>query len=275
MTQSDEDYEWECLQERIERNKAWDEKRMDTIGSNGNTGEHYAKLTPCQKLGYKVGDRFKVLKDYKHSEAGDEGLTVELLHDDGSDMPQFFFVGETEWIRLEDLQKIENTKPTRWQALGYNFGDQFEVIEEVRTGSGAIEVGEIVTLCDDLGMDMTRFKYRDSNIGAIYINPKQLKKIESKPKEQTDMNDPVEDADEQFNYDPVNQPSHYNQGGIECIDAIKASMSAEEFAGYLKGNAMKYLWRYKDKGNPAQDLAKCAWYLRRLQDEVAMQEVEK
>lgn len=75
--------------------------------------------------------------------------------------------------------------------------------------------------------------------------------------------------------DPVNNPSHYNQGGIECIEAIKASMSAEEFSGYLKGNAMKYLWRYDNKGNPAQDLAKCGWYLERLRDEVAMQEVDK
>ena len=75
--------------------------------------------------------------------------------------------------------------------------------------------------------------------------------------------------------DPVNNPEHYNQGGIECIEAIKASMSGEEFRGYLKGNAMKYLWRYASKGNPEQDLAKCSWYLDRLQDEVAMQEVDK
>ena len=46
------------------------------------------------------------------------------------------------------------------------------------------------------------------------------------------------------NEDLVNNPSHYTQGGIECIDAIKASMSDEEYAGFLKGNALKYLWRY-------------------------------
>ena len=68
--------------------------------------------------------------------------------------------------------------------------------------------------------------------------------------------------------DAVNNPEHYNRGGIECIKAIKSSMTDAEFRGYLKGNAMKYLWRYDSKGNPAQDLAKCAWYLDRLQDEV-------
>ena len=43
--------------------------------------------------------------------------------------------------------------------------------------------------------------------------------------------------------DMVNKPPHYNQGGIECIEAIEASMSEKAFAGYCKGNVIKYLWR--------------------------------
>ena len=34
--------------------------------------------------------------------------------------------------------------------------------------------------------------------------------------------------------DPVNHPSHYASGGIECIEAIKASMTQEAFNGILK-----------------------------------------
>lgn len=67
--------------------------------------------------------------------------------------------------------------------------------------------------------------------------------------------------------DLVNQPPHYNQGGIECVEAIKASMSAEEFQGYLKGNAIKYLWRYRHK-NGVQDLQKANWYNNRLIQEL-------
>ena len=67
------------------------------------------------------------------------------------------------------------------------------------------------------------------------------------------------------NEDLVNNPSHYTQGGIECIDAIKASMSDEEYAGFLKGNALKYLWRYQHKGKPVEDLKKAEWYLGRLE----------
>ncbi len=64
--------------------------------------------------------------------------------------------------------------------------------------------------------------------------------------------------------DTINSPDHYNQGAIECIQAIEASMSKEEFQGYLKGNAMKYLWRYKYKGKAKEDLKKNIWYINRL-----------
>lgn len=68
--------------------------------------------------------------------------------------------------------------------------------------------------------------------------------------------------------DLVNHPAHYTQGGIECIVAIKASMTASEFRGYLKGNAMKYMWRYQLK-NGVEDLRKAQWYLNRLIGEMA------
>ena len=64
--------------------------------------------------------------------------------------------------------------------------------------------------------------------------------------------------------DPVEQPDHYNKGAIEAIEAIKASMPEHEFRGYLKGNALKYLWRYDYKGKPIEDLRKCRWYIDRL-----------
>jgi hypothetical protein len=68
--------------------------------------------------------------------------------------------------------------------------------------------------------------------------------------------------------DPVNRPEHYTQGAVECIDAIKASMSAEAFQGYLKGNIMKYLWRYKLKGG-VESMQKAKWYTDRLIAEIA------
>tara|TARA_R110000787_G_scaffold45335_8_gene110600 strand:+ start:1313 stop:1537 length:225 start_codon:yes stop_codon:yes gene_type:complete len=66
--------------------------------------------------------------------------------------------------------------------------------------------------------------------------------------------------------DNINNPEHYTTGDIECIDAIKASMSHEEYIGFLKGNVIKYLWRYglKGKEKSVEDLGKAQWYLNKL-----------
>lgn len=64
--------------------------------------------------------------------------------------------------------------------------------------------------------------------------------------------------------DSVNHPTHYViDGGIECIEAIEAALTNEEFRGYCKGNCIKYIWREKNKGN-TESLKKAQWYLNRL-----------
>ena len=61
-------------------------------------------------------------------------------------------------------------------------------------------------------------------------------------------------------------PSHYKTT-IECIEAIKAAMTEQQFQGYLRGNVIKYLWRYENKGGKT-DLEKAEWYLKRLIEEL-------
>lgn len=63
--------------------------------------------------------------------------------------------------------------------------------------------------------------------------------------------------------DEVNHPPHYTDGEIECIEAIEASLTPEEFRGYCKGNLMKYGWRERLKGG-TKSLKKAQWYLDRL-----------
>lgn len=62
--------------------------------------------------------------------------------------------------------------------------------------------------------------------------------------------------------DAVNHPAHYQSGGLECIDVIRA-VTGSGFSGFLLGNVLKYLWRYRQK-NGTEDLKKAAWYLDRL-----------
>ena len=72
----------------------------------------------------------------------------------------------------------------------------------------------------------------------------------------------IEEA-RQVEKDAVNNPSHYTTGGIECIDAMQAMLSRDEFIGYLRGNVFKYQWRYQHK-NGVEDLKKARWYANRL-----------
>lgn len=62
--------------------------------------------------------------------------------------------------------------------------------------------------------------------------------------------------------DNVNNPSHYTQSAVECIEAIK-SATGDGFADYCQGNIIKYVWRYKQK-NGVEDLKKSQWYLKAL-----------
>lgn len=62
--------------------------------------------------------------------------------------------------------------------------------------------------------------------------------------------------------DVVNHPSHYTQGGIECIDAMEAAFGAQELAAYCKIAAFKYIWRCVHK-NGLEDVKKAVWYLNK------------
>lgn len=58
----------------------------------------------------------------------------------------------------------------------------------------------------------------------------------------------------------VNHPQHY--GGdtpYEVIKVLKAWFTPDEFRGFLRGNAIKYQARYRQKGG-IEDLEKQQWY---------------
>ena len=75
-------------------------------------------------------------------------------------------------------------------------------------------------------------------------------------------------ADEKQPCDMVNHPAHYTQGGIECIDAIKAAVTGlTGMEAVCTGNIIRYIWRWKFK-NGLEDLKKCRWYIDKLIEEV-------
>jgi hypothetical protein len=69
--------------------------------------------------------------------------------------------------------------------------------------------------------------------------------------------------------DKVDHPSHYTGGKIECIDAIEsATVNLTGIEAVCTANAIKYLWRWKQK-NGAEDLHKAKWYINRLIEKVS------
>jgi len=68
----------------------------------------------------------------------------------------------------------------------------------------------------------------------------------------------------------IDHPSHYCHGDIECIDAMKACSSREEFLGYLRLTHLKYNWRVNHKhGNPLEDAQKAQWFWNRYVEELS------
>ena len=75
--------------------------------------------------------------------------------------------------------------------------------------------------------------------------------------------------------DNVNHPSHYCQGGIECIDALKAATVGKTgIEAICVANAIKYLWRFEKK-NGLEDVKKAQFYINRLIQELNEAESNK
>ena len=111
-----------------------------------------------------------------------------------------------------------------------------KVVDIHQNENGSFSVGSVVNMCE--------------HDEIVYTSSQYVEAIEKE----------VPDA--------VNHPSHYTGPGIECIEAIKASMTHDALAGYLKGNVQKYLWRYEKKVNHVEDLKKARWYLDYLINEL-------
>lgn len=65
------------------------------------------------------------------------------------------------------------------------------------------------------------------------------------------------------NTDNVNHPSHYENGKVECIDAMIETQGAGAVQSFCICNAFKYIWRHKNK-NHLEDVKKAIWYLNKF-----------
>ena len=65
--------------------------------------------------------------------------------------------------------------------------------------------------------------------------------------------------------DDFKNPSHYKHGEYDLITHLADILTEEELRGFLKGNVIKYINRYRDK-NGIEDLEKAREYTHRLEE---------
>ena len=113
------------------------------------------------------------------------------------------------------------------------------------------------------------FSKAENPLNGIRLSEFKNEEVNKKMEECTDGFCPMPTAttvDHNLHFfDPVEKPMHYAAGSVECIDAIEAQLTPEEFRGYLKGNIAKYMWRERKKGGK-ESLKKAKWYLNKLID---------
>lgn len=82
-----------------------------------------------------------------------------------------------------------------------------------------------------------------------------------------EVNAVIEDMADDWEYDQVNKPQHYNVGNIETIDYIVDVLGSYDAIHYCHGNVLKYtgsrLW---NKGDPIANCEKAIWYLKKMSE---------
>ncbi len=117
-------------------------------------------------------------------------------------------------------------------------------------------------LVDDLTKLSRNEQDTHDTVGAVFGPPSLRRRLAGKSDSES-VEARLQDDPTPIAEDPIN-PSHYRKhpSGIECIEVTR-------HMNFNVGNAIKYIWRYMDKGDPVENLKKAQWYLddeiRRLQ----------
>lgn len=66
--------------------------------------------------------------------------------------------------------------------------------------------------------------------------------------------------------DMVNQPPHYKQNAMECIDEMVAMFGYPDVIAFCRCNAWKYRYRAPHKGSREEDMKKADWYIKKANE---------
>ena len=157
---------------------------------------------------------------------------------------------------------------------------KFKVGDIVKLNDGAGKVMSVIRGGDNLYYNIKHstgklFIYRESechktdNVFADSADIKEQYDAQVKnevPDEEVpeELEPKVEQLKKPLDDTMVNHPPHYTAGKVECIDALEsATVNLTGIEAVCTANAIKYLWRWKQK-NGVEDLRKAQWYISRL-----------
>lgn len=168
-----------------------------------------------------------------------------------------------ESIRLDDDDVVYAEQINRYMSglskgeCGFQENTQEQILKSIRLIIDEQDRQMPLDISQDITLGVQKYIKQQQELRAASELSQDQKK---------DLQDFDKDNTAKVNTDPVNSPTHYNHNpyGVECIQAIRAAFTDDEFRGYLKGNVLKYLWRQRYKNKPLQDVRKASWYLGKL-----------
>lgn len=201
---------------------------------------------------FKVGDSVRIVENLVYDEYYDDVLYVDSMKFD--EVKKIVDLDEAGIYIEDDPYHFNYSKSMLEKVPEFKEGDKVTLVdglENRKVYGGSIYV---------LGMEFKGAKevLRVVSDSIIYLK-------DSPVSYSAEMLEKVEESD------MVNNPAHYQHGGIETLDIIKTMLSEEEFKGYLKGNILKYRERAEHKGNATQDYAKAKFYYDMLNPEDSVQ----
>ncbi|WP_406153597.1 DUF3310 domain-containing protein [Streptomyces anulatus] len=145
--------------------------------------------------------------------------------------------------------------------LRFNVGDRVVVAApagctpaEMAAGLYAHRIGTVETVYDQ---DALPYPYEVAfeDGGRLCFTDNELIHESEYLLSKTDLS-LAQEFDSREEGDVVNHPAHYTwlPGGLEVIDITKNF-------GFVRGNALKYLFRADFKGRTVEDLKKARWYI--------------
>lgn len=103
-----------------------------------------------------------------------------------------------------------------------------------------------------------------AHMSQVYLLRKQAMHEAQELNARAIVNPQITDAVTQANRKQVGG-DHYMNMGVQPWKAMESWMTPEEFRGFLKGNAIKYLARSNTKGG-AMDVRKAGHYIEKLSE---------